>query len=28
VPGGHLAVGEMAKALGAAIRASAWSVGV
>ncbi|MGN8087261.1 alpha/beta fold hydrolase [Ralstonia sp. 22086] len=28
VPGGHLAVGEMANALGAAIRASAWSVGV
>ncbi|CAJ0878969.1 Proline iminopeptidase [Ralstonia sp. LMG 32965] len=28
VPGGHLAVGEMAKALAAAIRASAWSVGV
>ncbi|CAJ0796195.1 Proline iminopeptidase [Ralstonia psammae] len=28
VPGGHLAVGEMAKALGTAIRASAWSVGV
>ena len=28
VPGGHLAAGEMARALGAAIRASAWSVGV
>ncbi|NWK45213.1 alpha/beta fold hydrolase [Ralstonia pickettii] len=28
VPGGHLAEGEMARALGAAIRASAWSVGV
>ncbi len=28
VPGGHLPVGEMARALGAAIRASAWSVGV
>ena len=28
VPGGHLAEGEMANALGAAIRASAWSVGV
>jgi proline iminopeptidase len=26
VPGGHLAAGEMARALGAAIRASAWSV--
>nr|WP_311530259.1 alpha/beta fold hydrolase [uncultured Ralstonia sp.] len=28
VPAGHLAEGEMARALGAAIRASAWSVGV
>lgn len=28
VPGGHLAVGEMATALAAAIRASAWSVGI
>ncbi|CAJ0712638.1 Proline iminopeptidase [Ralstonia edaphis] len=28
VPGGHLAVGEMARALRAAIRASAWSVGI
>lgn len=28
VPGGHLAAGDMAQALGAAIRASAWSVGV
>ncbi len=27
VPGGHLAAGEMAHALGVAIRASAWSVG-
>lgn len=27
VPGGHLATGEMAQAIGAAIRASAWSVG-
>lgn len=27
VPGGHLAEGAMARALGAAIRASAWSVG-
>ena len=28
VPGGHLAVGEMAQALRAAISASAWSVGI
>jgi proline iminopeptidase len=28
VQGGHLAEGEMAQALGAAIRASAWSDGV
>jgi proline iminopeptidase len=28
VPGGHLAVAEMARALRAAIRASAWSVGI